>query len=219
MAWMEVLNPTRLDAHKKYEIEDWTSEKLQEFRNEIISEILLSKSNKLDPSVHFRHFSADMAVKLDTLVAMLSDACFVGYLTQGSGCSSRSRGQSSWARTPSRGRASKVPKWCGCGLRPILKWLGTELNPDRPFYVCPKYNTSRQRWCGFFVWADGGEDEGTEGRANFETKVDPLKINFGNRVSKLEDELRVLKCWVLGLSFVMMVVLFGIVGNCLGLGK
>ncbi|MED6118443.1 hypothetical protein PIB30_002696 [Stylosanthes scabra] len=167
-----------------------------------------------------------MAVKLDTLAAMLSDACFVGYLTrmhannsQGFGCSSRSRGQSSWARTPSRGRASKVPEWCGCGLRPVLKWSGTELNPDRPFYGCPKYNTSGQRWCGFFVWADGGEDEGTEGRANFDTKVDPLKINLGNRVSKLEDELRVIKCWVLGLSFVMMVVLFGIVGNCLGLGK
>ncbi|MED6121476.1 hypothetical protein PIB30_030545 [Stylosanthes scabra] len=103
----------------------------------------------VSPFVHFRHFSADMAVKLDTLAAMLSDACFVGYLTrmhannsQGSSCSSRSRGQSSWVRTPSRGRASKVPEWCGCGLRPVLKWSGTELNPDRPFYGCPKYNVS-----------------------------------------------------------------------------
>ncbi|MED6135904.1 hypothetical protein PIB30_051058 [Stylosanthes scabra] len=114
-----------------------------------------------------------MAVKLDTLAAMLFDACFVGYLTrihannsQGSGCNSWSRSQSSWARTPSRGRASKVPQWCGCGLRPVLKWLGTVLNPDRPFYGCPKYNTSGQRWCGFFVWADGEEDKGTEGRAH-----------------------------------------------------
>ncbi|MED6215871.1 hypothetical protein PIB30_002560 [Stylosanthes scabra] len=139
-----------------------------------------------------------------------------GNNSQGSGCSSRPRSQASWARASSCGRASKVPQWCGCGLRLVLKWSGTELNPDRPFYGRPKYNTSRQRWCGFFVWADDEEDEDTEGRAHCETKVDPLKINLGCRVSKLEDELRVLKCWVLGLSFVVMVVLFG---NCLGLGK
>ncbi|MED6173720.1 hypothetical protein PIB30_062296 [Stylosanthes scabra] len=52
MKWMEVLDPTKLDANKKiYDIEDWTTsemhEKLQEFRNEIVSEIILSKSNKL----------------------------------------------------------------------------------------------------------------------------------------------------------------------------
>ncbi|MED6172947.1 hypothetical protein PIB30_054635 [Stylosanthes scabra] len=43
---MEVLDPTKLDANKKYDIEDWTTEKLQEFRNEIVSEIILIKSNK-----------------------------------------------------------------------------------------------------------------------------------------------------------------------------
>ncbi|MED6121892.1 hypothetical protein PIB30_034424 [Stylosanthes scabra] len=47
MKWMEVLDPTKLDANEKYNIEDWTTEKLQEFRNELISEIILSKSNKL----------------------------------------------------------------------------------------------------------------------------------------------------------------------------
>ncbi|MED6123202.1 hypothetical protein PIB30_046952 [Stylosanthes scabra] len=47
MKWMEVLDPTKLAANKKYEIEDWTTEKLEEFRNEIISAIILSKSNKL----------------------------------------------------------------------------------------------------------------------------------------------------------------------------
>ncbi|MED6181238.1 hypothetical protein PIB30_017629 [Stylosanthes scabra] len=62
---------------------------------------------------------------------------------QGSGCSLRSRSQSSWVRTPSRGRGGKVPQWCGCGLHPVLRWLGTELNPDRPFYGCPNYNLSR----------------------------------------------------------------------------
>ncbi|MED6179886.1 hypothetical protein PIB30_004941 [Stylosanthes scabra] len=108
-----------------------------------------------------------MAVKLDTLAAMLL-CCGVAAEehannSQGSSCSSRSRSQSSWARTPSRERASKVPQWCGSRLWSVLKWSGTELNPDRPFYGCPKYNTSGQRWCGFFVWADGEKDEGTEG--------------------------------------------------------
>ncbi|MED6163358.1 hypothetical protein PIB30_079105 [Stylosanthes scabra] len=70
--------------------------------------------------------------------------------------------------------------------------------------------TSGLRWCGLFVWADG--DEGMAGRELCETKVDQVKINLGCRVRKLEAEIRVLKCWVLGLSIVMMVVLFGIVG-------
>ncbi|MED6162009.1 hypothetical protein PIB30_066344 [Stylosanthes scabra] len=47
MKWMEVLDPTKLATNKKYDIEDWTTEKLQEFRNQIISGIILGKSNKL----------------------------------------------------------------------------------------------------------------------------------------------------------------------------
>ncbi|MED6181013.1 hypothetical protein PIB30_015485 [Stylosanthes scabra] len=47
MKWMEVLDPTKLDGNEKYDIEDWTTEKLQEFRNQIISGIILNKSNKL----------------------------------------------------------------------------------------------------------------------------------------------------------------------------
>ncbi|MED6186977.1 hypothetical protein PIB30_071991 [Stylosanthes scabra] len=44
MKWMEVLDPTKLDANEKYDIEDLTTEKLQEFRNEIISEIISAKA-------------------------------------------------------------------------------------------------------------------------------------------------------------------------------
>ncbi|MED6141422.1 hypothetical protein PIB30_103233, partial [Stylosanthes scabra] len=36
MKWMEVLDPTKLDAHSKYPIDDWNTEDLQGFRNEII---------------------------------------------------------------------------------------------------------------------------------------------------------------------------------------
>ncbi|MED6205712.1 hypothetical protein PIB30_020331 [Stylosanthes scabra] len=47
MKWIELLDPKKLNRCKKYDIEDWTSEELQDFRNEMISEILLGKSNKL----------------------------------------------------------------------------------------------------------------------------------------------------------------------------
>ncbi|MED6219683.1 hypothetical protein PIB30_038090, partial [Stylosanthes scabra] len=54
--------------------------------------------------------------------------------SQGSECSSRSRSQGSWVRTPSHGRGARVPQWCVCGLHPVLRWSRTELNPDRLFY-------------------------------------------------------------------------------------
>ncbi|MED6134498.1 hypothetical protein PIB30_037548 [Stylosanthes scabra] len=168
---------------------------------------------------------AYMAVKIDTLDAMCSANCLAGSVpsspqgccgqkllkrmqgnnSQGSGCFSRSRSHISWVRTSS-GRGSKVPQWCGCGLRPVLWWSGTEQNPDRPFYGCPNYN------------ADGEEDESTAWRAHRDTKSDQVKINLGFRVSNLEAEIRVLKCWGLGLSL-LVVVCFCIVGYGLGIGK
>ncbi|MED6209143.1 hypothetical protein PIB30_051958 [Stylosanthes scabra] len=45
MKWMEVLDPTKLDAHSKYPIKYWSTEDLQGFRNEIIWQIILSKQN------------------------------------------------------------------------------------------------------------------------------------------------------------------------------
>ncbi|MED6187772.1 hypothetical protein PIB30_079636 [Stylosanthes scabra] len=45
MKWMEVLDPTKLDAHSKYPIEDWSTEDLQRFRNDIIWQIILSSQN------------------------------------------------------------------------------------------------------------------------------------------------------------------------------
>ncbi|MED6120265.1 hypothetical protein PIB30_019248 [Stylosanthes scabra] len=139
--------------------------------------------------------------------------------SQGSGCSSRSRSQSSWVKTPSSGRVTKVPQWCGRGLRPVLRWSGTELNPDRPFYGCANYNSSGQRWCGLFVWADREEDDSMARRHQFEAKIDQGKKNLGFRVSKLEDEIRILKCFGLGLSIVMLAMLCEIVWNSLGVRK
>ncbi|MED6199255.1 hypothetical protein PIB30_074197 [Stylosanthes scabra] len=45
MKWMEVLDPTKLDAHSRYPIEDWSTEDLQGFRNDIIWQIILSSQN------------------------------------------------------------------------------------------------------------------------------------------------------------------------------
>ncbi|MED6170919.1 hypothetical protein PIB30_035790 [Stylosanthes scabra] len=47
MKWMEVLDPTKLDAHSRYPIEDWSMEDLQRFRNDIIWQIILSSQNLL----------------------------------------------------------------------------------------------------------------------------------------------------------------------------
>ncbi|MED6199946.1 hypothetical protein PIB30_080588, partial [Stylosanthes scabra] len=41
-----------------------------------------------------------------------------------SGSSSRSRSHGSLARTSNRARSGKIPHWCGCGMRPVLRWSG-----------------------------------------------------------------------------------------------
>ncbi|MED6124538.1 hypothetical protein PIB30_059820 [Stylosanthes scabra] len=93
-----------------------------------------------------------------------------GNNSQGSGCSSWSRSHSSWVRTSSRGRVSKVLQWCGCGLRPVLRWSGTEQNPDRPFYGCPNYNNmlmtdlwAKMVWAFFLDKWERRWEHGTEG--------------------------------------------------------
>ncbi|MED6225462.1 hypothetical protein PIB30_093937 [Stylosanthes scabra] len=45
MKWMEVIEPTQLDATKPYLIDAWSTEELQKFRKEIIWKIILSKEN------------------------------------------------------------------------------------------------------------------------------------------------------------------------------
>ncbi|MED6214680.1 hypothetical protein PIB30_105630, partial [Stylosanthes scabra] len=107
------------------------------------------------------------------------------------GCGSQALGSSmrSTTRTPTRSRATRVPEWCGCGCRPVLRWSGTESNPNKPFFGCPNYNTSGKRWCGLFVWADvGGEEMFGEEASTMES--DQEKLNLAWRMGKLEAELR-----------------------------
>ncbi|QHN97478.1 Zinc finger GRF-type protein [Arachis hypogaea] len=64
----------------------------------------------------------------------------LGSSSQGSGSSSRSRSHGGWVKNAHRDRGGKVPHWCGCESRAILRWSGTDSNPKRPFYGCPNYN-------------------------------------------------------------------------------
>ncbi|MED6110834.1 hypothetical protein PIB30_046524 [Stylosanthes scabra] len=45
MKWMEVLDPTKLDAKNPYPIDAWTIDDLQRFRKEMIWRMILSNKN------------------------------------------------------------------------------------------------------------------------------------------------------------------------------
>ncbi|QHO01512.1 Zinc finger GRF-type protein [Arachis hypogaea] len=49
---------------------------------------------------------------------------------QSSGSSGRSHSHGGWMKNTHGDRGGKVPHWCGCGLRPILRWSGTDSNPE-----------------------------------------------------------------------------------------
>ncbi|RYR47943.1 hypothetical protein Ahy_A07g033927 [Arachis hypogaea] len=51
-------------------------------------------------------------------------------------------------RRMNRNRELRLPEWCGCRSRPVLRWSGTDSNPRNPFLGCPNYN------CGLFLWVD-----------------------------------------------------------------
>ncbi|MED6116549.1 hypothetical protein PIB30_101300 [Stylosanthes scabra] len=106
-------------------------------------------------------------------------------------CNRRSNG--SFARSPNRSRPRKVPHWCGCGMRPILRWSGMDANPERPFFGCPNYNTAGNRWCGLFVWADCEEENGMIGKFDNQNGTDLWKRNLGWRIDNVEDEIGKLK--------------------------
>ncbi|RYR22473.1 hypothetical protein Ahy_B03g067768 [Arachis hypogaea] len=114
----------------------------------------------------------------------------IGCPSQGQGSSTRST-----TRTRSRTRPSRVPDRCGCGCRPMLRWSGTNTNPDKPFFDCPNYNVK--------------EEEEHEGRVDA-TVVDneQVRVNLAWRIGKLEAEVRTQKCMI---QFLGMMVLFVVV--------
>ncbi|RYR10800.1 hypothetical protein Ahy_B05g079283 [Arachis hypogaea] len=79
------------------------------------------------------------------------------------------RSPSSWnrTRTQTKNRRLVPPEWCGYGCRPVLRWSGTDLNPNKPFYGCPNYNM------------DSVSEEQVE---NSELCGDEVKMNFDWRL-------------------------------------
>ncbi|RYR36969.1 hypothetical protein Ahy_A09g041905 [Arachis hypogaea] len=90
------------------------------------------------------------------------------------------RSPSSWnqTRTQTKSRRSASPEWCGCGCRPVLRWSGTDLNPNKPFYGCPNYNV------------DSVNEEQVE---KSESCGDEVKINFDWRLRRLEEDVQMQK--------------------------
>ncbi|MED6190047.1 hypothetical protein PIB30_101911 [Stylosanthes scabra] len=125
--------------------------------------------------------------------------------------SSRSRSHGSLARSQNRARYGKAPHWCGCDMRPVLRWSGTEANPDRPFLGCPNYNTAGKKWCGFFVWADVEEEECMPGKNEEQYGSEFMKKNLTCRISNVEDEIRKLKRWIAVLTILVIGLIFVIV--------
>nr|XP_025648204.1 uncharacterized protein LOC112743213 [Arachis hypogaea] len=122
-------------------------------------------------------------------------------------CASQGQGSStrSTTRTRSRTRPLRVPEWCGCGCRPVLRWSGTTTNPDKPFFDCPNYNTRGKTWCGFFLWADDVEEEEEHERRVDATAVDneQVRVNLARRIGKLEAKVRTQKSMIQFLCIVM----------------
>ncbi|QHO08241.1 Zinc finger GRF-type protein [Arachis hypogaea] len=88
----------------------------------------------------------------------------------------RSHSHGSLGKNLNRARSGKV-HWCGCGMRPVLRWSGIETNPERPFFGCPNYNTSRNRWCGLFVWTNGKEEEDMTDRHENKNSIEHWNMN------------------------------------------
>ncbi|QHO20884.1 Zinc finger GRF-type protein [Arachis hypogaea] len=59
------------------------------------------------------------------------------------GSSNNPRSFESIMRRMNRNREARLPDWCFCGSRPVLRWSGTNSNPGRPFLGCPNYNWVR----------------------------------------------------------------------------
>ncbi|RYR73322.1 hypothetical protein Ahy_A02g007685 [Arachis hypogaea] len=110
-------------------------------------------------------------------------------VSNAAGSSNNPRSFGSIMRRMNRNRDSRLPEWCKCGLRPVLRWSMTDSNPGRPFVGCPNYNVSDKKWCGLFMWIDKILEEDMitcDGRAS------PLIDNEEWKM-KLESEVRVLK--------------------------
>ncbi|QHO00991.1 Zinc finger GRF-type protein [Arachis hypogaea] len=112
------------------------------------------------------------------------------------GSSNNPRSFGSIMRRMNRNKDSRLPEWCECGLRPVLRWSTTDSNLGIPFVGCLNYNTAGKKWCGLFLWIDKilKEDVMTcDGRASPSIDNKEWKMKFAWKLGRLESEVRVLK--------------------------
>ncbi|RYQ95071.1 hypothetical protein Ahy_B08g090062 [Arachis hypogaea] len=113
------------------------------------------------------------------------------------GSSNNPRSFESIMRRMNRNRDSRLPEWCRCGLRPVLRWSTADSNLGRPFMGCPNYNIDKIL----------EEDVMTcDGRASPSIDNEEWKLKFAWKLRRLESEVRVLKVGgVLVFVFILLV--------------
>ncbi|RYR40154.1 hypothetical protein Ahy_A09g045838 [Arachis hypogaea] len=129
------------------------------------------------------------------------------------GSSNNPRSFESIMRRMKRNREARLPEWCACGSRPVLRWSGTDFNPGRPFLGCPNYNVSiitvGNKWCGLFLWVD-------------KVLEDVMPCDDRTRYSVDDEEWKMKMAWNFGLGTNFMkfasFVAVSCVAPCIGLG-
>ncbi|QHO35032.1 Zinc finger GRF-type protein [Arachis hypogaea] len=107
------------------------------------------------------------------------------------GSSNNRRSFGSIMRKMNRNKDARLPEWCTCRSRPVLRWSATDSNPGRPFVGCPNYNTAGKRWCGLFIWVDKilEEDAVTcDGRISSLNDNEEWKMKIAWKLGRLESE-------------------------------
>ncbi|RYR53815.1 hypothetical protein Ahy_A06g029065 [Arachis hypogaea] len=110
-------------------------------------------------------------------------------------------------------------KACFCGLKAVIKKSGTAKNPDRLFYVCPRYQKNSH--CNYFKWVDdddyqvaveGGAKEDFRTELQVESDYDEWRVKMAWRLGSLEAEVRSLKLLIV---FMFVIVVINVILCCL----
>ncbi|RYQ98493.1 hypothetical protein Ahy_B07g086221 [Arachis hypogaea] len=105
------------------------------------------------------------------------------------------------------------------GLKAVIKKSGTTENPDRLFYVCPRYRKGSH--CNYFKWVDDDDDEAVvEGGAKedsrtelqVESEYDEWRVKVAWILGRLEAEVRSLKLLII---FMFVIVVINVILCCL----
>ncbi|QHO00306.1 Zinc finger GRF-type protein [Arachis hypogaea] len=126
------------------------------------------------------------------------------------GSSNNPRSFGSIMRRMNRNREARLPEWCACESRPVMRWSGTDSNPGRPFLGFPNYNTVGKKWCRLFLWVDKVLEE------------DVIACDDRTRHSVDDEEWKMKIAWKFGLgtNFMKFASLVAVpcVAPCIGLG-